>query len=142
MLATQGSTLCCPIDVGGGSDGTSLYLYGNSNVKSIKTTRFSNFCLTQPPSPWRDGVKVELYASINAQDYFGAVFYGHVKNWIANGTYNTNTKKIGELAADCQCACASGIHVHMTRSGGASNIFSCYQTLYAGSTWIYSWNAF
>lgn len=25
---------------------------------------------------------------------------------------------------------------------GASNTFSCYQTLYAGSTWIYSWNAF
>jgi len=129
---------CCPIDVSG-SQGNSLYFYGSSLVKSIRTTRVSGVCESDP-APWTDGVKVEFFADINAQCPIGTVSYGHVKNRISDGVYNTATKKIGELPADCDCGCSSGIHVHMQRTGGSSQSFSCYQWLYAGSTWLYRWD--
>lgn len=130
---------CCPIDISG-SAGNSLYFYGSSLIKSIKTRRVTGVCASDP-APWTDGVVVEFYGQINAQCYIGSVGYGHVQNRISDGVYNTNTKKIGELPPDCACGCSRGVHVHMQRTNGFSNSFSCWQQLYAGSTWIYRWNS-
>lgn len=135
---------CCPIDIGRpNNDVTSIYFHGSSNIKSIRISHYNDIC---GPSPWRDGVIVELYGQLNAQCYIGAVFYGHVNNRIDEGVYNANSIKIGDACPDnCNCnqngLCSSGVHVHMERSGGYSNSFGCYDPIYAGSTWIYRWAA-
>lgn len=142
---------CCPIDIGRPSNTvTSIYYCGSSLIKSIKVLPlYQDIC---GPAPWSDGVKVELYCQLYAQGYIGAVFYGHVNNPIIQPgdpnpqIHNTTFIKIGDTPADnCGCnqgrCCYCGVHVHMERSGGSSNSFYCGQPIYAGSTWIYRWNA-
>lgn len=130
--------LAKPVDISGAAN-TAVKCYVNSLVKSIKTIRTGPkppgrggcpgdstnnndaLCSTAPPSTfcWVDeGVKVELYCELNACGYIGTVFYGHLRNRIANGTYNwPNGKIIGYLGnQNCACACYSGIHLHMERS--------------------------
>ena len=131
--------LANPIDIGGGAAGAAVRFY--SSVGSIRTTRNTGLCSVNPGSPWNDGVMVELYRNANASCFIGRVYYGHLSNRIANGTYNSpNTLQIGTLASDtCSCGCYSGVHTHMTGTG-TPNSFTCGQQLYGGSTWIYRWS--
>lgn len=129
---------CCPIDIGGASAETPLYFYGSSLIKSIRTRRVSGVCVSDP-APWTYGVVVDFFGQLNAQCPIGTVGYGHVKSRIADGVYNTNSIEIGRLPPNCGCSCSTAIHVHIQRTGGSSQSFSCYQYLYAGSTWIYRW---
>ena len=131
---------CCPIDISG-SQGNSIYFYGSADIKSIRTTRVSRVCADTTLIPWTDGVVVDIYGQLYGQCYLGSVGYGHLEERVADGLYNSNTLKLGKLPANCNCGCSSGIHVHMQRTNGSSNSFSCYQQLYAGSTWVYRWNA-
>jgi len=136
-----------PIDIGGGANGTDIKFYGTSNILSIKTTQINDFCAVNPP-PGFDfidhGVRVDLYCKSGGQNLIGTVFYGHLQNRIANGTYSTGLwgKFLGELGPDCNCNCSDGIHVHMTRSStsGSTNALGCYAGVAAGSTMIYQWS--
>lgn len=128
---------CCPLDVNGSATNP-LYFYGSSTIQSIRTTQVTGVCRVDP-APWTNGVVVDFYALPNAQCYIGSVGYGHIQNQVPNGVYNVRSLKIGELPPDCACGCSSGVHVHIQCTGGSPASFSCYQWLYAGSTWIYSW---
>lgn len=130
---------CCPIDISG-SAGNSLYFYGSSVIQSIRTRRVSGVCRVDP-APWTDGVVVDFFAKPNGQCYIGSVGYGHVRNRVSDGVRNVRTLKIGELPPDCACSCSSGVHVHIQFTGSQIYVpsFSCYQWLYAGSTWICRW---
>jgi hypothetical protein len=130
---------CCPIDISG-SAGNSLYFYGSSVIQSIRTRRVSGVCRVDP-APWTDGVVVDFFAKPNGQCYIGSVGYGHVRNRVSDGVRNVRTLKIGELPPDCACSCSSGVHVHIQFTGREIYVpsFSCYQWLYAGSTWICRW---
>jgi hypothetical protein len=135
-----------PIDIGPGTDATQIKFYGTSNILSIKTTRIDDFCNPNPPPGFEyinHGVKVDLYCQTGGQSVIiGTVFYGHLQNRIANGTYSTGLwgRVLGDLGPNCACSCSSGIHVHMTRnSGGSTNLLGCYASVTAGSTMIYQW---
>lgn len=132
---------CCPLDISG-SAGNSLYFYGSSIIQSIETRRVSGVCAVDP-APWDYGVVVDFFAEPNAQCYIASVGYGHVQDRVSNGVYNTRSLRIGELPPDCNCGCSDGVHVHMQfdlRGGlGDTRNFYCYQTLYAGSTWLCHW---
>jgi hypothetical protein len=44
------------------------------------------------------------------------------------------------LVPGCCADCYGGLHTHIARdSQGESQSFSCYATLYGGSTWFYRW---
>jgi hypothetical protein len=106
--------LANPIDIGGGAAGGAVRFY--SSVGSIRTTRNTGLCAVNPGAPWNDGVMVEMYRYANASCYIGKVYYGHLSNRIANGTYNSpNALQIGTLSPNtCNCNCYNGVHTHVT----------------------------
>ncbi len=128
-----------PMDVSGGQ-GTGVYFWASSGVKSIRTTRVTGVCRSDP-APWTDGVKVDMYADYNGHSYMGTMGYGHLENRVSNGLYNSRILQVGALPRDCACGCSSGIHVHI-QSTGAQRALNCYSAVYRGSTWLYRFNAF
>ncbi|CAM2069634.1 hypothetical protein SCOR_29945 [Sulfidibacter corallicola] len=128
-----------PMDIGDVSAGTSIRFKASSSVKSIRTRR-ADVCATQT-GDWDQGVIVDMYAELNAQCYIGSVSYGHVRNWVANGTHNTRTLTLGVLPTDCNCGCSDGVHVHTQCDGGTiTGLAQCAGSrVYNGSTWIYRW---
>lgn len=144
--------LCCdPTDVGRTS-GASMYFYGSTNISQITTTRRDNsVCATGSiPAPWDYGVEVGFYSS---DILVARVFYGHIANPVANGTYTVRSKKVGDIAAlpgDCPCGpstdaccCYPHLHVHFERDTGGSrnSALACGTSVTAGSTWIFRWTA-
>jgi hypothetical protein len=134
--------LCCPMDIFGSSNGT-VKLYVSSNITSIVTRRTGPndngdaLCATAPPQgfAWvNEGVKVDLYCHGLR---VGVVFFGHLRNRIANGTYTSpNGRTIGYLGdQNCQCPCYNGIHVHMERSSanGYTQYRNCNTQIYTNS---------
>ena len=127
------NNLCCPVDIFGSAN-TPVWLYTSTAIQSIRTIRTGPnddgdlLCspdATPPPGfEWVNrGVKVRLFTGLNGSGSFvGTVFYGHLRNRIANGTYNDPlnlSTPIGYLGdRDCDCACYDGIHVHMARTPG------------------------
>lgn len=143
---------CCPMDIAAAAN-TAVRLSVSSNVLSIVSTRTGpnddgdGLCAETPPSGFEwvnEGVKVRMYSGTGGGGtLIGTVFYGHLRNRIANGTYNSpNNRIMGYLGnADCACSCYSGIHVHMTRSsenGGYSYHHACNFVLPPGAA-IYRW---
>lgn len=125
--------LCCPVDIFGSAN-TAVWLYTSVSIKSIRTTRTGPnnngdaLCATAPPAGFEwvnEGVRVRLYTGLNGGgNLVGTVFYGHLRNRIANGLYNDPSNlnsPIGYLGdQNCACACYDGIHVHMERSSANS----------------------
>ena len=157
-----GATKCCrtcnhtitqsgyikPIDIGGGwQGGNVITFYGTSNIKSIKIEYVSNICSGGTPTPWTYGVKVHLYKNPDACCLIGTVLYAHLQNretyapnWsVWNYPYpNSGGKHLGQVPADCQCGCSSGIHLHMEcKSGGTRNTLTCGVQVIQNSTWLY-----
>jgi hypothetical protein len=138
-----GAGFCCPIDVGGGSDGTVISFRANSVVQSIQIERISNVC-SSGSSPWTDGIKVHMYRYPNAVCYMGTVLYGHLRDRTAdNQTINRGgsdwNQYLGMLPSDCACGCSSGIHIHMETNVGSRNSRTCGASVYEGTSWLYNW---
>ncbi len=140
----DGGSWCCPIDVSGSeNDNVWLQFDGGGNdagCLSITTTQWSGVCASDP-APWNDAVIVRFYSGANATGtLLGEVMFAHLKNRIANQTFNTHNAAtamvIGNLAGDCNCGCAHGVHTHMQGSNTYSPSFSCNQSLTAGQ-WVY-----
>jgi hypothetical protein len=135
---------CCPTDIGGSGTpaGADIKFYGSTYIKSIVTEQRTNFCQANPPAPYEDAVVVYLYRYENAVCLIGKVFYGHLYNRVANGTYNRpqyQGLRLGESPACC-AACYGGVHVHMARNTGGQTIaYNCYASLSQGSSKIYQW---
>ncbi len=129
-----------PIDIGNVSEGTIIRFAASSQVKSIRTKR-APVCRSQT-GDWNQGVVVEMFAQYNAQCYIGTVSYGHVRNWVSDGVYNTRNKMLGVLPHDCNCGCSDGIHIHMQCGGGTrTGLNQCAgKYVSGGSTWIYKWS--
>lgn len=128
-----------PIDIGNVGEGTSVRFKASGAVKSIRTRR-ADVCRTQT-GDWDQGVIVDMFAQYNQQCYIGSVSYGHLKNWVNNGSYNTNNMVVGQMPSDCNCGCSDGIHVHMQANYGTiTGLSQCAGVrVYNGSTWIYRW---
>ncbi len=128
-----------PIDIGDVVENTSVYFRGSSVIKSVVTTR-ADVCKTQT-GDWDQGVVVKMYTGYNGTgSLISQVAYGHLRNWIGNGTHNTNNLWLGRMPNDCACGCSDGIHVHMQCGNGGTitSLAACAGVnVYAGSTWIY-----
>lgn len=123
--------------------GTQVRFYGTSGIGSIRTTRQSGFCAVSPGAPWDDAVIVDLFYDTNGQCYIGSLFYGHLRNRIANNLYRspfTNLPPIGTVPECCPASCYDGLHVHMGRDGfGQTTPAGCHAPLTGGSSWVYKW---
>lgn len=129
-----------PIDIGDVAEGTIIRFSASSQVRSIRTRR-APVCRSQT-GDWNQGVIVDMYAEQYARCYIGTVSYGHVRNWISDGTYNTRNKMLGVLPHDCRCGCSDGIHVHMQCGRGTrTGVQACADKyVNGGSSWIYRFN--
>ncbi len=82
-----------------------------------------------------------MYMDLNGQgDWAGQVAYGHLRDWIGNGTHNTNNLWLGRMPNDCNCGCSDGIHVHMqcAYNGTITSLAACADVnVYSGITMIY-----
>lgn len=104
------TNLCCPMDIFGGAN-TAVKIYVSSNITSIVTRRTGpnddgdGLCASAPPQGFEwvnEGVKVDLYCHAYI---VGTVFFGHIRNRIANGEYTSpNGRTIGYLGNQ-NCAC-------------------------------------
>jgi hypothetical protein len=139
--------MCCPTDLITSAN-TSVKFYGSSNITSIRTYRVgpndnnAPLCLNPPPSAYswvNEGVKVELYAYTNGQGYVGTVYYGHLKERIANGVYNyPNGSLLGKIGdSNCNCDCYKGFHTHMETSSGGVRVSRACKAAVGNSSTIY-----
>lgn len=133
-----------PVDVDA-QDNESVVLYMNTAVQSIITWIQNVCCCTCGRAGYCRAIVVDLYGEPNGHCYIGSVLYGHVGNpQVVNGQlYNSglNGKQLGTApAGDGTCACYSGSHSHMERSGGATDAPCCCTDTVKGSTRIYHWD--
>lgn len=152
--------LCCAADIGGAAN-TAVRLRCTASIASIRTVKTGRnndpafdpvnngdgLCRFPPPLPgfaWVDeGLRVELYCNYGATgQLLGTVFYGHLRNRIANGVYNDpNGLILGYLGnQDCGApcnGCYSGIHLHMACSSNGTRNSWPYDTPLSYSQWIY-----
>lgn len=131
--------LVSPIDVDDQPESQSVLFHADTGVKSIRTTQYNCMCSCSCQSPYADGVKVEMFTAQNAGGTkIGEVFYLHLSSRVANGVYNTNSKTVGWVPSDTNC-CYFGTHSHFERSSGGSTRADlyCYQSVGAGTTWVY-----
>jgi hypothetical protein len=135
-----------PVDVGDTSwaKGDDILFRATSDILSFKVVRFDKIC-SDLTAPWTNGLKLELYTGYNATgQQIGEVLYGHLKNPLSNGVIKNKptlgwAEYLGEMPADCDCGCSTGIHVHMECKGGNRNSsLICPQGVNT-STWLYRW---
>jgi hypothetical protein len=109
---TAGGGMTSPADIFG-SSGSQVRLWVSSNILSVRTY-FATFCGCEAPSGLSQGVKVDLYCSVNAPGiaFIGTVLYGHLptRNVGNPQVYNNpNGLLIGSIStANCNCANCGG----------------------------------
>ena len=146
--------LCCPMDIFGAVN-TAVALRTSAGIQSIRTTRTGPndngdlLCATAPPPAliWiNEGVRVQLYTGTGGGgSLVGTVFYGHLKNRISNGVYNSPNLRtmgyLGDQLCSPSCPCYTAIHVHMARSSannGYTYHHNCNYSLSTSSS-VYRW---
>jgi hypothetical protein len=128
-----------PVDVAG--LGT-INLYVNYPTVKYVSIQIGSLCcqgVAGADADQRRTVKIDLFDANSCK--FGTVLYGHVRQvMVGNGwrTLTSGTLPIGQTVSTYNAMCYRGIHVHMQRIGGTTNV-SCGADVNQGSSIIYYW---
>ncbi len=121
------------IDVGADEDDPVVFYGGSNDIRSIVTTRIGGGCVCDEstPPPYSEGVQVEFFDAPDGLGVkIGEIYYHHLANRVADGTYNQYEKTVGTAPAGELC-CYEGAHSHF-ESEASWPSWVCWQVVGEG----------